>query len=87
MTNKTPNSVRKHRESTQLNSSKTIKLFFFLEIFIGSGAVLGWGCHSRSCQIINKDSKVDSLFLISHFLNLRVIICSFLLLKITSSSR
>jgi len=28
MTKKIPNGVRKHRESTQLNSSKTVKLFF-----------------------------------------------------------
>ena len=30
MTNKTPTGARKHRESTQPNSSKTAKLFFFL---------------------------------------------------------
>jgi len=29
VTNKTPNGARKHRESTQPNSSKTAKLFFF----------------------------------------------------------
>jgi len=29
MTNKTPNGARKHPESTQPNSSKTAKLFFF----------------------------------------------------------
>ena len=30
ITNKTPNGARKHRESTQPNSGKTAKLFFFL---------------------------------------------------------
>jgi len=33
MTNKTPNGARKHRESTQPNSSKTAKLFFFFFFF------------------------------------------------------
>jgi len=38
MTNKTPNGARKHRESTQPNSSKTAKLFFFffLSFFLSS---------------------------------------------------
>ena len=33
MTNKTPNGTRKHRESTQPESSKTAKLFFFFFFF------------------------------------------------------
>ena len=36
MTNKTPNGARKHYESTQPNSSKTAKLFFFLLSFFPS---------------------------------------------------
>jgi len=43
MTNKTPNGARKHHESTQPNSSKTAKLFFFflfLSFFRQASSVL-----------------------------------------------
>ena len=42
MTNKTPNGARKHRESTQPNSSKTAKFFFifFLSFFRRASSIL-----------------------------------------------
>jgi len=48
MTNKTPNGARKHRESTQLNSSKTVKLFFFFLSFFLSSDGLAHYCVNLS---------------------------------------
>jgi len=68
MTNKTPNGARKHRESTQPNSSKMAKLFFFFFFFLSSDGLaqycvnlLRWFMH-QTAAFSTKQCTTPSFF-------------------------